>query len=176
MSQGLNKWMGIGNLGADPELRHTEGGQAVLNLRLACSESWLDKDGQKQERTEWVNCTLWGARAEGLAKILAKGERLYVEGSLRTRSFEKNGEKHYRTEVSVDDVKLLGGARPGDDRGGQQRDARDDRRGGGGGGRDDRGRSGGGQQQQQQRGRGWGNGGGQQQRRGDDSGGDDLPF
>lgn len=109
MADGLNRVHLLGNLGADPELRMTGGGQAVLKLRLACSESYLDKGGQRQERTEWVNVTVWGKRAEGLAKILTKGSRIFVEGSLRTSSYDKNGEKRYITEVNATNVLLAGG-------------------------------------------------------------------
>lgn len=106
---GLNRWTGIGRLGADPELRVTGGGQAVLKLRLACTESYLDRNNTRQERTEWVSCVLFGKRGESLAKILSKGDRVYVEGRLQTSSWEKDGEKRYRTEVNVTEVILCGG-------------------------------------------------------------------
>ncbi len=109
MADGLNKVMLLGNLGADPELRMTSGGQVVLSLRLACSESYLDKDKRRQERTEWVNVTVWGKRGEALAKLLTKGSRVFVEGGLRTSSYDKDGDKRYRTEVVASDVILAGG-------------------------------------------------------------------
>lgn len=109
MADGLNRVTLLGNLGADPELRHTQGGAAVLSLRLAISESYIDKDKQRQERTEWVSVVVWGARAEGLSRILTKGSRLCVEGALRTTSYEKNGEKRYKTEVNASNVVLCGG-------------------------------------------------------------------
>lgn len=109
MSEGLNKVSLLGNLGADPELRVTQGGQAVLNLRLATTENYLDKSNVRQERTEWHRCTVWGKRAEGLAKILKKGDRIFVEGGLRTTSYEKNGEKRYSTDINVNNVLLCGG-------------------------------------------------------------------
>jgi single-strand DNA-binding protein len=108
MSEGLNRVMLLGNLGADPELRVTPGGQAILKLRLATTETYLDKSNTRQERTEWHSITMWGKRGEALAKFLKKGERLFVEGSLRTSSYEKNGEKRYRTEVIANNV-ILGG-------------------------------------------------------------------
>lgn len=111
MTEGLNRVCLLGNLGADPELRTTAGGQAVLKLRLACSESYVDRDQQRKERTEWVDVAIWGKRGEALAKILQKGDRLYVEGSLRTTSYEKDGEKRYRTEVNGTNVLLCGGQR-----------------------------------------------------------------
>lgn len=106
--QGLNRVMLLGNLGADPELKQTGGG-AVLKLRLATSEQYLDKDKQRQERTEWHSVTVFGKRAEGLARILGKGNRLFVEGSIRTSSYEKNGEKRYSTEIVASDIILAGG-------------------------------------------------------------------
>lgn len=110
MAEGLNRVMLIGNLGADPELRMTKGGQAVLSLRMATTESYLDKDKQRQERTEWHNVTVWGKRGEALAKILSKGSRLFIEGSLRTSDYDdKDGNKRYRTEVIAREVLLLGG-------------------------------------------------------------------
>lgn len=110
---GLNRTMLLGNLGADPELRMTGGGQAVLNLRLATTESYLDKDKARQERTEWHSVVVWGKRAEGLNKILRKGDRIFIEGSLRTSSYEKNGEKRYKTEVIAQNVILNGKAMGG---------------------------------------------------------------
>jgi single-strand DNA-binding protein len=110
---GLNRVMLLGNLGADPELRMTGGGQAVLKMRLATTESYLDRDKQRQERTEWHSVVVWGKRAEGLAKIVKKGDRLFIEGGLRTDSYEKDGEKRYRTEVVARDVILNGQAVPG---------------------------------------------------------------
>jgi single-strand DNA-binding protein len=111
MAEGLNRVMLLGNLGADPELRVTPGGQAVLKVRLACTESYLDKAGTRQDRTEWVNVTVWGKRGEALSKILSKGSSIFVEGSLRTSSYEKNGEKRYSTEVNATNIILAGGRR-----------------------------------------------------------------
>ena len=106
---GLNRVTALGNLGADPELRMTQGGQGVLNLRMACTETYLDKDRNKQERTEWVSVTVWGKRGEGLAKILKKGDRILVEGSLRTSSYEdRDGNKRYKTEVIAREILLQG--------------------------------------------------------------------
>ena len=81
-SEGLNKVMLIGNLGADPELKFTQGGQAVLSLRLATTERYVSKGGERQERTEWHSVVIWGNRAEALNKFLAKGRTIYVEGRL----------------------------------------------------------------------------------------------
>jgi single-strand DNA-binding protein len=111
---GLNRVMLMGNLGADPELRMTAGGQAVLNLRLATSESYLDKNKERTERTEWHNVVIWGKRAEGLAKIVHKGDRIFIEGGLRTTSYEdRDGNKRYKTDVIANNVLLNGKAAPG---------------------------------------------------------------
>lgn len=136
MAEGLNRVILLGNLGAAPELRMTNNGTAVLKMRLATSETYLDRNKQRQERTEWHNVVVWGRRAEALGKFLGKGDRLLVEGSLRTTSYDdRDGNKKYRTEIIANNVVLSGGGRGG---GGG---------GGGGGGRsmdDDRGPSGGG--------------------------------
>jgi single-strand DNA-binding protein len=127
MAEGLNRVMLLGNLGADPELRHTQGGQAVLNLRLATTESYVDKDRQRKERTDWHNVVVWGRRGEALAKFLTKGSSLFVEGSLRTSSYEgRDGQKRWKTEVIARNILLTGG-------GGRRSagpDAYDDRGGG----------------------------------------------
>lgn len=111
MAEGLNRVMLLGNLGADPELRVTPGGQAVLKLRLATNETYLDRSNVRQERTEWHRVTVWGRRAEALGKILQKGDLLFVEGRLQTSSYEKNGEKRYSTEVVANNIVLPGSGR-----------------------------------------------------------------
>ena len=128
MAEGLNRVLLLGNLGADPELRVTQGGQAILKLRLATTESYLDRNNTRQERTEWHSVTLWGKRGEALSKFLSKGERIFVEGSLRTSSYEKDGEKRYRTEVVASNIILAG---RGKGEGGEAGFARSDRREGG---------------------------------------------
>jgi single-strand DNA-binding protein len=110
MAEGLNRVMLLGNLGADPELRFTQGGQAVLNMRLATTESYFDKNKVRQERTDWHNVVVWGKRGEALAKILTKGSSIFVEGSLRTSSYDdREGNKRYKTEVIANNVLLTGG-------------------------------------------------------------------
>lgn len=116
MAEGLNKVMLLGNLGADPELRVTSGGQAILKLRVATTETYLDKSNTRQERTEWHSVTMWGKRGEALSKFLTKGERIFVEGALRTSSYEKDGEKRYRTEIVASNI-ILGGRGKGGEAG-----------------------------------------------------------
>jgi len=107
---GVNKVILIGNLGADPELRYTPGGQAVCDIRLATNEAWTDKNGQKQERTEWHRVVMWGKPAEICKQYLAKGQKLYIEGRLQTRSWDdKEGNKRYSTEIVATDFMFLGG-------------------------------------------------------------------
>ena len=107
--QGLNKCILLGNLGADPELRMTQGGQAVLNLRLATTEQYLDRDKKKQERTEWHSVTIWGKRGEALGKILHKGDRLLIEGRLHYETYDdRDGNKRYRTSIVATEVLLQG--------------------------------------------------------------------
>jgi single-strand DNA-binding protein len=106
---GVNKVILVGNLGADPDMRYTPSGQGVCEMRLATGESWNDKNGQRQERTEWHRIVVWGKKAEVCSKYLSKGRQVYVEGRLRTRSWEdKDGNKRYMTEVVANDVQFLG--------------------------------------------------------------------
>jgi len=120
MAGSLNKVLLIGNLGADPEIRSTPGGAQVANFRIACTESWTDQGGQKQERTEWVTCVAWRKTAELVQRFLRKGSKVHVEGKLQTRSWDdKNGGgKRYATEVVVDNVIFLDGPNRGGERGG----------------------------------------------------------
>ena len=106
----LNQWIGIGNLGRDAELRYTQGGTAVANFNMACTDTWYDRDNQKQERTEWVRVVVWGKTAEALQEYLTKGKQVSVVGSLQTREWQdKDGNKRYTTEVKAHRVVLLGG-------------------------------------------------------------------
>ena len=112
MTNGLNRVMLFGNLGSEPELRTTANGLAVLSLRLATSESYIDKDQNRQERTEWHNVVMFGSRASALSKFLSKGSRVLVEGRLQTSSYEKDGVKRFKTDVIASDL-CFGQSRPG---------------------------------------------------------------
>jgi len=110
MAEGLNKAILIGNLGQDPELRYTQGGQAVLNLRLATTETFVNRDKERQQRTEWHTVVVWGRRGEALNKILSKGRTICVEGRIQTRKWEdREGNKRYGTEIVATNVILVGG-------------------------------------------------------------------
>src|SRR3982750_250182 len=107
---GVNKVIIVGRLGADPELKTVTGGQSVARLSIATSENWTDKQGQRQERTEWHRIVVWGKLAELCEKYLSKGRQCYVEGRLQTRSWDdKDGNKRYTTEVVATTVQFLGG-------------------------------------------------------------------
>ena len=102
---GLNKVMLIGNLGKDPEVRYTQGGKAVANFTIATNETWTDKAGAKQERTEWHRIVVWDKAAELCGEYLSKGRQVYVEGRLQTREWtNKEGQKQYSTEVVANPV------------------------------------------------------------------------
>lgn len=105
---GLNKVMLIGNLGKDPEMRYTPDGTPVTSFSLAVSRTWVNNDGERREATEWFNVVAWRRLAEICSQYLRKGERVYVEGRLQTRSWEdQDGQKHFRTEVVAQDMLLL---------------------------------------------------------------------
>ncbi len=108
----VNKAMLVGNLGKDMELRTTTGGTPVGSFSMATTENWTSKDGEKKEQTEWHRITVWGKTAEALAPYLLKGKQVYVEGRLQTRQWEKDGQKHYTTEIKADRIVLLG-SKPG---------------------------------------------------------------
>ena len=108
----VNKVILLGNLGRDPETRYTTGGDAVCNLSIATSEQWKDKNGEKQERTEWHRVVLFGRQAEIAGEYLKKGRSVYVEGRLQTRKYtDKDGVEKYSTEIVGDRMQLLGGGR-----------------------------------------------------------------
>lgn len=107
MSKGINKVILIGHLGADPETRVTPTGTTITHLHLATTESWKDQSGTRQDRTEWHRVVLFGRTAEVARDYLRKGAKVYIEGSLRTSSYEKNGEKRYSTDIVASDLQML---------------------------------------------------------------------
>lgn len=123
----VNKVFLIGRLGADPEIKYTQSGHPVANFRIATSEVWNDKNGEKQERTEWSRVVVWGKTAEHCGEYLRKGSQVHVEGRLQTREWDdkNSGQKRYQTEVVADRVTFLdskkdrggGGREPGADDG-----------------------------------------------------------
>jgi single-strand DNA-binding protein len=113
---GINKVILIGNLGKDPEVRTLESGTKVANFSLATSETYKDKDGQKVTQTEWHNIVLWRGLAEVAEKYLKKGNQVFIEGKIRTRSWDdKDGVKRYTTEIQGDNLTMLGGRRDADE-------------------------------------------------------------
>lgn len=106
---GVNKVILVGNLGKDPEVRHLENGAAVANFSIATSETYKDKNGNRQEQTEWHNIVLWRGLAQIAEKYLKKGSQIYVEGKLKTRNWQdKDGNTRYTTEVVGDQMTMLG--------------------------------------------------------------------
>lgn len=109
MARGVNRVTLLGNLGADLELRYTTGGTAVATGRVATTESWKDREsGERNERTEWHRVKLFGRQAETAAEYLKRGRQVYIEGALRTDEYEKDGVKHYSTEIVVQEYQLTG--------------------------------------------------------------------
>jgi single-strand DNA-binding protein len=150
MAGGVNKVIIIGHLGKDPEVRYTPSGQAVANFTIATTENWNDKQGQKQERTEWHRIVAWGKSAELAGEYLSKGRQVYIEGKLQTRQWDdRDGNKKYTTEIIANNITFLGG--------------RGDGQSTGGGNRRSMGQGDGGGSQQQYGGQQGGNGGGNQQ-------------
>lgn len=109
MAGGVNKVILLGNLGRDPEVRFTPSGQAVANFTIATNESWTDKQGAKQERTEWHRIVVWGKLAELCGEYLKKGRQAFIEGRLQTREWtDKENKKNYTTEIVANSVQFLG--------------------------------------------------------------------
>lgn len=117
MAGSVNKVIIVGNLGKDPELRRTPGGAAVTDFSVATTDRFKGKDGNRQESTEWHNIVVWNRQAENACQYLKKGSSVYIEGSLRTRSWDdQNGQKRYRTEIIAQTIQFLdktGGAQGG---------------------------------------------------------------
>lgn len=109
MRRGLNKVMVIGYLGRDPEMRYTPSGKPVTSFSVTTSRTWIAADGQRREATEWFNVVAWGNLAEICKQHLSKGQQVYVEGRLQTRSWEgQDGKRHYRTELVANEMIILG--------------------------------------------------------------------
>ena len=121
MAGSVNKVILVGNLGADPELRYTQGGQSVANLRVATREVWNDREGQRQERTEWHNVTVWGRVADNCAQYLSKGRQVYVEGRLQSREYtDRDGNNRRVWDVVANQIQFLSGGEGGRRSGGWQ--------------------------------------------------------
>ncbi len=133
MARGINKVILIGNLGRDPETRYTQSGSAVANFSVATSEGWRDRQtNESQERTEWHNVVCFARLAEIAGEYLRKGSKVYIEGSLRSSSWEKEGQKHYRTEVIAREMQMLDSRGGGDGESYQSRPPAQSSRGGDG--------------------------------------------
>ncbi|PJK11352.1 single-stranded DNA-binding protein [Lysobacteraceae bacterium NML120232] len=117
MARGINKVILVGNLGNDPETSYTQGGMAITKVSLATTTVRKDRDGMQQEKTEWHRVTFFGKLAEIAAEYLRKGRQVYVEGRLSYGSYEKDGVRHYTTDIIADDMQMLGGGARGDDGG-----------------------------------------------------------
>lgn len=149
---GVNKAIILGHLGRDPELRYMQSGQPVCRLNIATSRRYMNKNNEAVDETEWHRVTVWGKQAEHCNNYLTKGRQVYVEGRLRTSSYDKDGQKHYSTEIVADTVQFIGGR--GEGGGGEGGGAGGGGNGGGAGGNYNRGGAGGGG------GGGYGGGGG----------------
>ena len=121
---GVNKAIILGHLGRDPELKYLQSGQPVCNLNIATSRKYTNKQNEQVEETEWHRVTVWGKQAERCNNHLAKGRQVYVEGRLETRSYDKDGQKHYTTSIVADTVQFIGGAPGGERQEGGQREQR----------------------------------------------------
>lgn len=114
MARGVNKVILVGNLGNDPEVKYTQSGQTIATLSLATTRAWKDRDGNPQEKTEWHRIKLWGKLGDIAGEYLRKGRQVYIEGRLEYGSYEKDGVKHYTTDIVADEMQMLGGGDSGD--------------------------------------------------------------
>ena len=134
MARGVNKVILVGTLGKDPEVRYSQAGAAMTSISVATNESWKDKNGEKQERTEWHRVKFFGRLAEIAGEYLKKGGQCYVEGKLRTEKYtDKQGVERYSTDIIADEMMLLGGQGGGADRGERGERSERPQRGGYGG-------------------------------------------
>jgi len=113
MARGINKVILVGNLGNDPETKYTQAGMAITTLSVATTTVRKDKEGQQVEKTEWHRVKLFGKTAEVAAEYLKKGRQVYIEGRIEYGSYEKDGVKHYTTDILCDDMQMLGGGGEG---------------------------------------------------------------
>ena len=132
MARGINKVILVGNLGNDPDVKYTQGGMAIATLSVATTSSRKDRDGNFQEKTEWHRVKLFGKTAEVAGEYLKKGRQVYIEGRLEYGSYEKDGVKHYTTDIVADEMQMLGGGEGGQ-RGGGEGGGYQQRSSGGGG-------------------------------------------
>ena len=122
MARGINKVILVGNLGNDPEIRYSQSGSAITTISVATSESWKDKNGEQQERTEWHRVKFFGRLAEIAGEYLKKGRQVYIEGSLRTEKYtDKSGVEKYATDIIANEMQMLGGPGEGGQRSGGER-------------------------------------------------------
>ena len=112
----VNKVILVGRLGRDPQVKHLSGGKSVANFSIATDESYKDRNGERQKKTEWHNIVAWGATAENVEKYLRKGSLVYVEGALNTRKWEKDGQERTTTEVNASNIRFLDKAEKGAER------------------------------------------------------------
>lgn len=133
MARGVNKVILLGNLGNDPDVKYTQGGMAIATLSVATTYSRKDKDGNFQEKTEWHRVKLFGKTAEVAGEYLKKGRQVYIEGRIEYGSYEKDGVKHYTTDIIGEDMQMLGGGEGGGQRGGGEGGGYQQRSSGGGG-------------------------------------------
>lgn len=114
MARGINKVILVGNLGNDPEVRYTPAGAAVTTISVATTESWKDKEGNRQEKTEWHRVVFFSRLAEIAGEYLKKGSQVYIEGKLRTNKWQdKDGQDRYTTEIMANELQMLGGRNEG---------------------------------------------------------------
>lgn len=113
MASSLNRWQGIGRLGKDPEVRNLDNGSTVASFSIACTESWKDRtSGERKESTEWLNVVAWKGLADITGKFLHRGDMVFIEGRLKTRTWEKDNVTRYITEVHADNLIMLSKSKP----------------------------------------------------------------
>lgn len=132
MARGVNKVILVGNLGNDPDVKYTQGGMAITTLSVATTSVRKDRDGNQQEKTEWHRVKLFGKLGEIAGEYLKKGRSVYIEGRLEYGSYEKDGIKHYTTDIVADEMQMLGGGEGGGQRGGGEGGGYQPRSSGGG--------------------------------------------